>query len=419
MRLLIAILLGSQIILASPANGEPTFPYKTLVAADDVYVRSGPGQNYYPTDKLRRGQEVEVYRHDPGGWCAIRPVEGSFTWVSGRFLRPTEDHLAVITEEGVSARVGSRFSDIREVVQVRFRKGEVVEVLEGPPRGGRGSEGWYKIAPPSGEFRWVSAKYLDASYPRDGLRKAPPPERHAHHRHGFRDDDEVAERRDDSSAPVIPAAAMPGADSAAADSESLRIRSARHRSITAEEYQAELDRIEVELSVMLIEEPTVWSFDALRERTNLLLDQAQTAVERGRARLLANKIARFDDIRQRQDAVLALRDQTDRSSRLWARLRPPDVDGVKPAARFETDGRFDGVGQLTQVVSPKLGAPRYALVDETGDVRCYVTPAPGVNVQNFVGRQVGVTGTRGYMPEQHASHIMARHLTPLEGPMLR
>ena len=48
-------------------------------------------------------------------------------------------------------------------------------------------------------------------------------------------------------------------------------------------------------------------------------------------------------------------------------------------------------------------------------MRCYVTPAPGVNLQHYVGRQVGVTGTRGYMPEQHASHIMARHVTPLEG----
>ena len=416
MRLLVAVLLCSHVLCASPASGDQAFPYKTCVAADDVYVRSGPGQNYYPTDKLRRGQEVEVYRHDPGGWCAIRPVDGSFSWVSGRFLKPTDDNLAVVIEEGVSARVGSRFSDIREVVQVRLRKGEVVAILEGPPQGGRGSQGWFKIAPPSGEFRWVSAKYLDASYPRDGLRKAPPPERHLDRRHDRHDDDETADAPGDSSAPIIPAAAMPGSDSA---DESFRHRPPGHRSFTAEEYQAELDRIDLELSVMLIEEPTAWSFDSLRERTNLLLDQAQTAVERGRARLLANKIARFDDIKQRQDAVLAMRDETDRNSRLWARLRPRDVDGERPVVGFDTDGRFDGVGQLTQVVSPKLGAPRYALVDARGDVRCYVTPAPGVNLQHYVGRQVGVTGTRGYMPEQHASHIMARHVTPLEGTMLR
>ena len=70
MRLLVAVILCSHVLLASPVSGEHNFPYKISVAADDVYVRSGPGQNYYPTDKLRRGQEVEVYRHDPGGWCA-------------------------------------------------------------------------------------------------------------------------------------------------------------------------------------------------------------------------------------------------------------------------------------------------------------------------------------------------------------
>ena len=138
MRLLVAALLCGPLLLSSPASGDPTFPYRTVVAADDVYVRSGPGQNYYPTDKLKRGAEVEVYRHDPGGWCAIRPVDGSFTWVSSRFLKPTEDNLAVVTEEGVQARVGSQFSDIRDVVQVRLQKGEVVELLDRPPRAGAG-----------------------------------------------------------------------------------------------------------------------------------------------------------------------------------------------------------------------------------------------------------------------------------------
>ena len=153
----------------------------------------------------------------------------------------------------------------------------------------------------------------------------------------------------------------------------------------------------------------------MRARADALLEQAQTAVERGRARLLAGRIARFDDIKQRQDAVLAMRDQTDRSSRLLSGLQPKDAgDTATRAAKFEVDGRFDGVGQLTQVVSPKVGALRYALVDETGEVRYYVTAAPGVNLHNYVGRQVGVTGTRGYIPEQHTSHIMARHVTPLE-----
>ncbi len=393
MRSLLASLLVCTIstAFAASAHGEPSFPYKASVVTDDVYVRSGPGQNYYPTDKLKRGQEVEVYRHDPGGWCAVRPVEGSFTWVSGRFLKPTDNHLAVITEENVSARVGSRFSDVRDVIQVRLRKGEVVEILEAPR--GAGPSAWFKIAPPSGEFRWVSAKFLDPDYPRDGIRK----------------------NADGSETRIAPSDSEDVSPTGRRDpnvgSGSLGARSGKQRSLSAEEFEKELERVDLELSVMVIEDPRVWSFDSLRERSNMLLDQAQTAVERGRARLLANKIARFDDIKQRQDAVLAMRDNVDRRTQTLARLRPGESD---ENAKYEIDDRFDGVGRLTQVVSPKAGAPRYALADKDGSVRCYVTPAPGVNLHYFVGRDVGVNGTRGFMPEQRTSHIMARHVTPLE-----
>ena len=398
------VFLCCSALMSSTASGGTTFPYKASATSDDVYVRSGPGQNYYATDKLKRGQEVEVYRHDPGGWCAIRPIEGSFTWVSGRFLKPTKHNLAVVTEEGVAARVGSRFGETRDVVQVRLRKGEVVEVLESPSGDGRGSQ-WYKIAPPSGEFRWVSSKYLDAEYPHDGLRR-----RHADNREPEPSaDDRVAESPRHRYREPSDAAG-----------ESLLARSGMPRAISSKEFQEELERIELELTVMLIEEPTAWSFDSLWERTNTLLDQSRTAVERGRARQLANKITKFEDIKRRQEAVLAMRDHTERDSRLYARLRPRnDDDGERSAAKMEIDGRFDGVGELREVVSAKTGAPRYALVDKSGDVRCYVTPAPGVHLQNYVGREVGVTGTRGYVIDQHASHIMARHITPLEGTMLR
>ena len=49
---------------------------------------------------------------------------------------------------------------------------------------------------------------------------------------------------------------------------------------------------------------------------------------------------------------------------------------------------------------------------------CYVTAAPGVNLRNYLGREVGVVGSRGYIPEQHAAHIVARHIAPLDGQNL-
>src|SRR5689334_17023211 len=77
------------------ARGEQ-FPYDAYVNSTDVYVRSGPSRDYYPTEKLSKGQKVEIYRHDPGGWYAIRPPRGSFTWVSKRHLEVDGDGLATV-----------------------------------------------------------------------------------------------------------------------------------------------------------------------------------------------------------------------------------------------------------------------------------------------------------------------------------
>ena len=81
LRAVILTIVGG--IFATDARGEQQFPYTGYINAADVYLRSGPGENYYPVSKLDRGQAVEIYRHDPGGWYAIRPTEKCFSWVSG------------------------------------------------------------------------------------------------------------------------------------------------------------------------------------------------------------------------------------------------------------------------------------------------------------------------------------------------
>ena len=98
------------------------FPYVAYISSDDVYIRSGPGKNYYPTAKLKHGEPVEVYRHDPGGWYAIRPPAQSFSWISARQLDVLDDGLAVVNTDRAVARVGSLFSDVRDVIQVRLNK---------------------------------------------------------------------------------------------------------------------------------------------------------------------------------------------------------------------------------------------------------------------------------------------------------
>jgi hypothetical protein len=201
-----------------------------------------------------------------------------------------------------------------------------------------------------------------------------------------------------------------------AEAEQYETPPAVPRTMSAAQFQAEVSELDLELSTMVAEEPTVWQFGELRQRAQSLLSQAETAVERGKARVLTSKIARFDDIKQRYDRVNALHDETERTERQLARVSPRPR-GVSP--QLDADNRFDGVGTLTRVTSPKTGAPQYALLDASGRVACYVTPAPGVNLRYYLGRQVGINGTRGYVPEQQTSHLMAQHISAIDEGALR
>ena len=65
----------------------------------------------------------------------------------------------------------------------------------------------------------------------------------------------------------------------------------------------------------------------------------------------------------------------------------------------------------------KLGGDG-ALLSRRSTTPC--AAAPDVHLQDYVGREVGVTGSRsGYMIDQHANHLIARHITPLDDTMLR
>ena len=160
---------------------------------------------------------------------------------------------------------------------------------------------------------------------------------------------------------------------------------------------------------MVVEDPTFWVLSDVRQQAETLFNQAESALEKGRARMLVSKIARFEDIKRRKLALAAVRPEL-------ARPDPPPLSSLPPA---DPDGRFDAKGQLIRVPDPKPGGPQYEIVDAQGNLRCYVSPAPGVNLRSYVGQQVGITGIRGYMPEQRATHIMARHVSVVEGTTIR
>lgn len=158
--------LTIALVVAPLANADDldvSFPYQAIVLKDSANVHSGPGQVHYATDRLEQGAVVEVHRHDPGGWCAVRPTKGSFSLVPSAAVDVIDDQVGEVIESGTQAWVGTRLGSVEKPLwQVKLREGERVEILgevSWPHPEGH-STIWYQIAPPAGEFRWMQISNL-------------------------------------------------------------------------------------------------------------------------------------------------------------------------------------------------------------------------------------------------------------------
>ena len=133
-------------------------PYQSLVKSDGARIYSGPATVHYATDELKQGAVIDVYRHDPGGWCAVRPPAGSFSLVPAAALTIVSDGVGRIDEDGLKAWVGTRLGAVEKPLwQIKLKQNELVDILgeaSWPDPEGH-STIWYQIAPPAGEFRWV------------------------------------------------------------------------------------------------------------------------------------------------------------------------------------------------------------------------------------------------------------------------
>src|SRR6478672_10730963 len=91
MRSTYILLTMGIVILAAHLRAADERPYEAVVLEQGAEVRAGPGRRFYVTQQLEPGTQVEVYRRDVGDWLAIRPPEGSFSWIPESDLEMTEE----------------------------------------------------------------------------------------------------------------------------------------------------------------------------------------------------------------------------------------------------------------------------------------------------------------------------------------
>jgi hypothetical protein len=442
--LLVAITV--LLLATSPVRAQSTtFPYEAIVDADDVYARSGPGKRYYPTMKVRSGLRVSVYRHDPGGWYMIAPPPGSFSWIRVEHVRRTSRNAGELIADNVVARVGSAFSDVRDVEQRRLSTGDRVEILDEKTLDVDGRDvPMYKIKPPRNEYRWISGQYLAR------------PDKIAARRRSLSERSLSDGSGDDGGSPFDrkPNAYVVDDKPRASTRNGIRERplvrtlhgDAVRRSLPSQA-QIEADRrqlrkLDDRFRSELRQKTGEWNFVTLDTDYKQLRKDAALPALASQVDMRLAAVERYSAIKQEYVAFVKLTRETDlREAQLTAmvrrprpRIEPPSVRPSRPRAPEETGGvgplppkppipsqpinaqprrKYAGAGIVQRSATTFTGAPRYVLLAPNGRILAYLQGVEGVDLSRAIGKAMGITGSRDYRSDLQTDLIRVRSYTPI------
>ncbi len=134
----------------------PAFPFLAEITGDDVYVRSGPGTQYYNCGKARKDEKVKVVGNK-FSWLQIVAPAGSYSWISKQYVQIDPQNKTSGTVIGDAVRVYAGSDEVQPMhstsMQVKLNKGDKVTIV------GEEKDGYCKIAPPEGAYLWVSSQH--------------------------------------------------------------------------------------------------------------------------------------------------------------------------------------------------------------------------------------------------------------------
>lgn len=170
-------LAAAMLWLCAAAQAE-TGPYESTVTVAEIEVRSGPSSDpkFYPTSRLRQGDRVQVLKEEEGGWLAIKPPNGSFSWINTRFIElSAQQTSAQVLGDDVVVRIGSELVNTEPTVEakVKLKRGTQVVVLD-TRKVYTSDGGWLPIAPTPEEVRYIPANAVKPSAQVQTVQSSPP-----------------------------------------------------------------------------------------------------------------------------------------------------------------------------------------------------------------------------------------------------
>jgi hypothetical protein len=144
----------AQEAVQTPQVENSKYQFEGVINTSAVFVRSGPGEGYYATQKLDKGATVTVVgiKFD---WLKVVPPEGSFSYIGSVFVdRSGDGSVGRVNRNDVNIRAGSLLNAMKTTVQTRLGAGDEVQII--------GKEDEYlKIRPPEGSYLYVSKEFVD------------------------------------------------------------------------------------------------------------------------------------------------------------------------------------------------------------------------------------------------------------------
>jgi uncharacterized protein YgiM (DUF1202 family) len=343
---------GGPAAAAEQATPATTTPAEVM--ANDVYIRSGPGTNFYQCGRLYKGDRVQVAK-TLQGWSAIVPPPGSYSWIAVQYVsvsiqNPTE---GIVTGNSVPVYAGS--DDLEPLVStskqdVTMVRGEKVRLLN------EERDEYYKIVPPAGAYLWVSSQYLQAA-------QGP----------GVSLPNTTTAGGTQPQTGEAPGTAAPTPTEAGLLTEYYALS----KQIT-EEQKKPLDQQD---------------FTALKTKLKVLADNK----EGGKASRYAEyTLKQIDRIELARSAAKELdqqkKDLQDSSTKIDEALKKR-LEGIEDSGKYAVTGKLQPSALYSTTVAGQ--AKRYQLLDDNGNIKCYVAPAGAAATKDlapFIGHKVGLVG---------------------------
>lgn len=329
-----------------------SFPYTAEITGNDVYVRSGPGTNFYHCGKLNAGEKVKVIDKQ-FSWSRIVPPANSFSWISMQYVKvdPANQTVGTVTGDNVRVYAGSDFVKplYSTTLQGKLSKGEKVKLL------GEQLDDYYKIAPPPFAYLWVSTQFTKPVPPEPEPKQKVNEQQHEVHQ------PPPPDPNNNKKPPVPPNPKTP-----------------------LERYRELKEQVEAERAKPADQQ----DYTKLKEELREIAEDENAGNAARYAQFVLGQIEGYE-------LALQVIKQVELQNQQLEKIKAK-IDKAKETrmAEVETMGKFAITGEFQTYVT--YGEGHYRILDDEGKMVCYALPegsAAQMDLSGYIGQKVGLVGT--------------------------